>query len=287
MVDYLAKLGFYPDPKKSKGNDYWFNSPLNPPDTDPSFKVNLQKNTWFDFISWEGGTLVDFGKLYHKCNTIEEFLERFKKDVLSSPQPVKLYTPPPAVARNHSEILTVDPIKSSSLMRYLEKRMIDPKVAKEYCQEVTYRIGENTYYGIGFKNNSDGWAIRNPFMKSGVQPMDFTTIDKGYKKVVAFEGFFNFLSYATIYKGRPEMRANFCIWNCLGMFTRARAFMDLHETKDLYLDHGKGGDDYTRQAIALNLGYKDKRALYKGYDDFNDWHIKTGGALKQRKRLRR
>jgi len=287
MVEYLATLGFQPNPKKSRGHDYWFSSPLNPPDTDPSFKVNSALNTWFDFISWEGGTLVDFGKLYHKCQSVEEFLERFGNGLLTLPLVIKSPVLRPAVVRNYSEILTVAPIKSYSLTRYLEKRMIDPEVAKEYCQEVTFRIGEKTYYGIGFKNNSEGWAIRNPFMKSGVHPMDFTSIDRGYKKVAAFEGYMNFLSYATFYKGTSRMRTNFCIWNTLGMFQKARAFMEIHNQKDLYLDHGSGGDNYTSQALALDLGYKDRRGLYKGYDDLNDWQMKTGKPLRSNRGLSR
>lgn len=290
MVDYLAQLGFYPHPKKSKADEAWFNSPLNPPDTDPSFKINLQKNTWFDFISWEGGTLVDFGKLYHKCKTTEEFLEIFAKILPSFPTPVKLHSPGSAIVKSRSEIISVEPIRSLSLIKYLEEtRMIDLEVAGQYCQEVNYRIGEKTFYGVGFKNNSGGWAIRNPYMKSAVQPVDFTTIDRGYKKVTAFEGYTNFLTYATIYKGRPEMKSNFCIWNSLGMFTRARAFMDLHETKDLYLDNGVGGDNYTTKALELKLGYRDRRSLYEGYEDMNKWHTETRKQLvhKLRKGLHR
>jgi len=45
FVDYLASLGYHP--QKSRGADYWYLSPLREEKT-PSFKVNRQKNLWYD-----------------------------------------------------------------------------------------------------------------------------------------------------------------------------------------------------------------------------------------------
>ena len=45
LVEYLEKLGH--QPKKIRGNDYWYLSPLRT-ETEPSFKVNRKLNAWYD-----------------------------------------------------------------------------------------------------------------------------------------------------------------------------------------------------------------------------------------------
>ena len=61
LVDYLYSLGF--TPTKISGNDYWYLSPLRNERT-ASFKINRNKNVWYDHGTGNGGTLVDFATQY-------------------------------------------------------------------------------------------------------------------------------------------------------------------------------------------------------------------------------
>ena len=69
MVQYLSRLGF--EPKKIYRQDYWYLSPLRDEKT-ASFKINREKNCWFDFGIGKGGNIIDFAILYHQC-TVAEF----------------------------------------------------------------------------------------------------------------------------------------------------------------------------------------------------------------------
>ena len=281
MVDYLAGLGFYPDRKKSNAINYWYNSPLNPPDSDASFKVNLNKNTWFDFISWKGGTLIDFAIKYHDC-TIGEFLNTLAGGI-SLPQPYRPALLKPELPEVQIEVIKTLSISSNSLIAYLKQRRIDLEVAEQFSLEVHYAIGDKKYFGIGIRNNSGGWAIRNPYFKTACPPVDITTINNGSENVTTIEGSFNYLSFATLYKNTPVMEHDVCLLNGLGLFERARPFLEQHATKNLYLDYGTGGDRVTKNALGLKKNYIDCRALYKGYDDINDWHVNFGKPIREKK----
>ena len=72
LVDYLYSLGF--TSAKISGNDYWYLSPLRDERT-ASFKVNRNKNVWYDHGTGDGGTLIDFATQYFKCD-VQTVLEK-------------------------------------------------------------------------------------------------------------------------------------------------------------------------------------------------------------------
>jgi hypothetical protein len=73
IEQFLAKLGHKPSSKKN--NEYWYHSPFRENDKTPSFKLNLNLNTWYDFSIAEGGTLLDLvSKLYNE--NISDVLKR-------------------------------------------------------------------------------------------------------------------------------------------------------------------------------------------------------------------
>ena len=56
-MDFLQIRGH--NPLKIKYGSAWFLSPMRQ-ETTPSFKVNIDKNVWFDFGTGEGGDLITF-----------------------------------------------------------------------------------------------------------------------------------------------------------------------------------------------------------------------------------
>ena len=68
LVDYLSALGY--QPKKERGNDCWYLSPLRE-EKNPSFKVNKLKNVWCDYGTGDGRTSIDFGNRHHRCSVSE------------------------------------------------------------------------------------------------------------------------------------------------------------------------------------------------------------------------
>ena len=68
IVDYLAQAGF--EAKLIKGINYWYCSPLRSELT-PSFKVNAERNQWYDFGTGEHGDIIDLVCTLQHCSTAE------------------------------------------------------------------------------------------------------------------------------------------------------------------------------------------------------------------------
>ena len=279
MVNYLSALGH--EPAKIRNNDYWYLSPLREEKT-PSFKVNRKLNRWYDHGLGRGGNLIDFGIEYHRC-TFVELLDKLSGN-LSFQKPngqilKRISKPEPKI-----KVLGDFPLTSFVLLQYLEHRHIPVEIAQKYCSEIRYELNGKTYYGIGFKNDSGGWEIRNPYFKASSSPKDITTFKNGSDEAVVFEGFTDFLSFQVLHKSLPENSQDFVVLNSVSFFERARLFMEQHQMIRLYLDRDAAGQNCSKRALSLSNKYTDESKLYKNYKDFNDWMVNSGKL--QKKRLR-
>ena len=276
MTSYLSSLGY--QPVEIRNVDYWYRSPLRE-EHEPSFKVNQKLNLWFDHGLGKGGNLIDFGILYHGC-TVSEFLQKLNTN-FSLQQPILLPLNKSVSTENKIRILGDFPITSPALLRYLEERKIPLEIAEQFCREVRYELANKTYFGIGYKNNSGGYEIRNPYFKTSSSPKDITIIDNGTEEAVVFEGFIDFLSFKATTKNLPEKGQDFVVLNSVSFFERARPFMENHKHIRLYLDRDTTGINCTQRALSLSTQYKDESILYKNHKDFNDWIMNPGKAPKK------
>ena len=70
LVDYLYSLGY--QPQKIRNDDYWYLSPLRD-EKEVSFKVNRNKNVWYDRGAGKGGTVVDGCLPFYRFEKIQKF----------------------------------------------------------------------------------------------------------------------------------------------------------------------------------------------------------------------
>ena len=68
ITDYLQQQGYVP--ARVQGINYWYYSPLRNEST-PSFKVNTERNQWYDFGSGEHGDIIDLVCALHRCSISE------------------------------------------------------------------------------------------------------------------------------------------------------------------------------------------------------------------------
>lgn len=101
-------------------------------------------------------------------------------------------------------------------------------VAEKYFSEIVFRNGDKTYSALGFKNDCDGYELRNEFFKGSSSPKDITTIKNSGGKVAVFEGFFDFLSFISLLTKKEVKESNFCILNSLSFFEKSRNFLEQH-----------------------------------------------------------
>jgi hypothetical protein len=176
MVDYLLALGY--KPTRISGHHYWYLSPLRDEKT-PSFKVNKTLNRWYDFGEGKGGNIIDFGILYFKCS-VSEFLKQLPHTSIQN----EAHLSQPTYRKEEEGLITIlkaEKLSSPALFNYLKERKIEAEVALSFCNEVTFELYKKKYYAIGFKNDLNGYELRNEFFKGSSQPKSITTIKKTLK----------------------------------------------------------------------------------------------------------
>ncbi len=111
----------------------------------------------------------------------------------------------PPAHKSGFEVLYTKPLRHLALLNYLQnERRIPVDVATTCCEQVYYRVGQKTYFGIGFKNRSGGYEIRSQNFKGCGTCKDITFIPHGLtddgqlRHLCLFEGFIDFLSYITL-----------------------------------------------------------------------------------------
>lgn len=292
MVEYLASLGYRPE--KIRNEDHWYLSPFHQERT-ASFKVNRRKNIWYDHSIGKGGTLVDFGFLYHKC-TIPELLQRLSPDrwSFSFHQPHNcgevLTTAGEKKDTGQSRIVILDtrPIVHPALKEYLFKRGIPLDIAKRYCREVDFLLYGNLHTVIGFQNNEGGYELRGEYFKGSSSPKAEVIVEGKGNELVVFEGFFDFLSYCSIRDQQHGILPDSLILNSLSFLERSRPFMEKYQSVCLMLDQDKAGKEATQKILRWdNERYSDQSQFYQGKKDLNDWLVTQNVSAKRRHRIRR
>ena len=277
IVSYLSSLGY--EPARIRNWNYWYHSPFRSEKT-PSFKVNRKLNRWYDHGIGKGGNLIDFAILHNNC-TVAEFLETVRRTLPLHQLHAAVYKQDQPAIDSPITIVQERTLNSLTLYKYFYQRRIPIEVAKRYCNEVTYEVSGRRYFAIGFKNNSGGYELRNPYFKGSSSPKDSTLFENGAQEIAVFEGFFDFLSFLAITQNEPMIKSNFLVLNSVSLFDKARPIMEKHATINLYLDRDKTGQQCTRHALSLSRNYEDRSSLYKQHKDLNDWMMNIGKGNKQ------
>lgn len=282
MVDYLNRLGY--QPQKISRADYWYLSPLREERT-ASFKVARKLNVWYDHGIGKGGTLIDFCLLYFNC-PLREVLQRLSGAVSFHPQQPFIQK---EVGPKEEEILIrvtkEQTLSSLVLQRYLVSRNITLHHGQALCCEVSFLLHEKGYNGIGFKNRSGGYEIRNSWFKGSTAPKDISLIQNGGKELAVFEGFFDLLSYQRIVEKPAREQPDFLVLNSASFFDRSASLFPSYRSIQLYFDQDKTGWALTQKALSLHPNCSDGSHLYQGYKDLNDWHCHIGKKQKQGNQL--
>lgn len=266
LVDLLLKLGS--TPKKNNSNNTWFLSPFRAEKT-PSFKVNTNKNLWYDFGEGKGGTVIDFVMMYYNCS-INEALKSLEKNDFSFHQHKNLQE---AEVKPKYSIKKVGELTNSFLIEYLKSRKINIEHAKRYLFQVHYSFdSEKEYYGIGFMNDFGGLEIRNKFFKGCLGKKSITTINNNSDVISLFESWSDFLSYLTLKKETPN--ENFIILNSTALIQKVPELIKDYSKIKCFFDNDEAGNKalkHLKEKVSKEL--IDCRIHYKNHNDLNDYLI--------------
>lgn len=259
----LQNLGC--EPVKTNGDDLWFLSPLRQEKT-PSFKINRKLNKWFDHGEQIGGNVLDFVIQKFGFN-VSEALEYLKKfDDFSFFQKQIFETTDEKDNIDHIE--KIIPIQHIALIQYLKSRRIT-NFKSSHLKEVHYKIKDNSFFALGFRNDSGGFEIRSKYAKICLGKKDITHIKNDSKTLRIFEGFFDYLSFQEQRKINED--SDFLILNSVALLNKNLSTLKDYKAIELFLDNDDAGDKYTNIVLENFENATDFRKLFYPFKDYNEW----------------
>ena len=196
IADYLHSLGYCPSSGRVTG--LWYKSPLRE-EHEASFKVNTDRNLWYDFGAGKGGNIIALAKELYFSDSLPYLLKRIEEQT-PNVRPVS-FSFPQCRTEPSFQHLEVRDLTHPALLRYLQGRGINVELAKRECKELHFTNNGRPFFAIGFPNMAGGYEVRNSFFKGCIAPKDITHIrqqGEPREKCLVFEGFMDYLSFLTL-----------------------------------------------------------------------------------------
>ena len=275
IADYLQSLGY--SPVKQQGKNLWYKSPFRE-ETEASFKVNTELNQWYDFGTGKGGNIIALAQELYGSDYVPYLLEQIERQ---TPH----IRPTDYAFKKHStkqsfQRLEVKELTHPALLRYLQERGINIKLAQTECKELHFIHNGKPYFAIGFPNMAGGYEVRNPFFKGCIAPKDITHIRQQSEPrnvCYLFEGFMDYLSFLTIrVKNNPQYprltTQDYIVLNSVSNLTKAESILATYTRIGCYLDNDTAGRNaYDNLKRMLGDRLQDMSIHYAGYNDLNEY----------------
>ena len=275
IEEYLHSLGY--SPVRQQGGSLWYKSPFRD-EQEPSFKVNTERNLWYDFGAGRGGNIIALAQELYASDSLPYLLERIAEQA-PGVRPVSFSFGGQPFSKPSFQQLEVVPLSSPALYSYLRQRGINTELAKRECCEVCYLTDGKPYFAVGFPNRSGGYEIRNKFFKGCIAPKDITHIRQEQPKEACylFEGFMDYLSFLTLRQercpDRPELDGqDYIVLNSTYNLSKAIRPLGGYGRVHCFLDNDKAGMEAVRELQEeYGLRIRDASHIYGGYNDLNDY----------------
>ena len=283
LEEVLQILGHLPTKQNEK--EAWF---LNPFSTEnhASFKLDKRNNVWYLHSEGIGGNNIDFMMKYLNVS-VKEVLEWAESQNFSSFQNQNFPNQKLENLHKNYEIIEVKEIRHPALMEYLKTRKVENQT--EFLKEIQYQMNDKNYFGIGFKNDSAGYEIRNKYSKICLGKKDVSTIKNDSENLKIFEGFFDFLSFKNIEKSLENESSDYVILNSVSMISKIKNSLENYKKIELYFDNDEAGNRAVEMLKNEMGNIEDCRVLYSDFKDLNEWAMsstkleeKFGGSLVQK-----
>lgn len=188
IADYLHSLGY--SPVKQQGINLWYKSPLRE-ETEASFKVNTERNQWYDFALGKGGNIIALAQELYCSDHVPYLLQRIEEQTPHI-RPDSFSFGKQSSSEPSFQQLEIVPLSSPALLSYLQERGINTELAKRECREAHFTNNGKRYFAIAFPNISDGYEIRNRYFKGCIANKEISHIrqaGKARETCYVFEGF--------------------------------------------------------------------------------------------------
>ena len=134
LEEYLHSLGY--SPVKRQGINLWYKSPFRE-ETEASFKVNTERNQWYDFTLGKGGNIIALASHLYATDYVPYLLKRIEEQV-PHVRPVSFSFRKQSFTEPSFQQLEIVSLSSPPLLAYLQERGINPALAKKECREARF-----------------------------------------------------------------------------------------------------------------------------------------------------
>lgn len=277
IVDYLQQQGY--TPQHIRGNAYWYCSPFRNEQT-ASFKVNSERNQWYDFATGEHGDIIDLVCILRHCSIAEAMKHISSASNTTAVSSSTRATPsfsfggtsiPAASPAHHMELISVKPITHPKLLQYLAERGLKKSDVFSFLWEISYKTSDKTFFALGFANDAGGWELRNPYFKGCMAPKSISTIKgKDRERLQIFEGFMDFLSWRKLH---PEIDADSIVLNSLALLPKIILLITSYTSIECFLDNDEAGRKAFNQLKRSCPHVIDGSVHYQAHKDLNEWLV--------------
>lgn len=266
----LKSFSFLPS-KTSRTGAFYF--AIDRKEKTPSLHLNYARNIAHDFGTGKSYDAVSLVQAIKGCSVSEALDYLSNLSSFSFPKQDSLKEQPAAKRKKESDIKIrkVKPVEHPALISYLKKRKVYQQ--RNQVKEIHYTIEKKFYFGIGFRNDSNGYELRNKYSKLCLGKKDVTTLKKGHQTLRLFEGFFDFLSFLQVQDILEMGETDYLILNSISLINRAEEIAQNYSKIELFLDNDSAGDKATETLIQKLKSCDDNRLLYRNFKDLNDYLI--------------
>ena len=278
IADYLHSLGY--SPVKQQGINLWYKSPLRE-ETEASFKVNTERNQWYDFALGKGGGIIELASHLYATDYIPYILERIAEQTQHI-LPVSFSFGKQSFSEPSFQQLEIVQLASPALLSYLQERGINIVLANRECSEAHFTHNGKRYFAIAFPNISGGYEIRNRYFKGCIAPKEISHIkqpEKTRETCYVFEGFMDYLSFLTLRQescpNYPELDGqDYIVLNSVSNVSKALYPLGSYERIHCFFDNDRAGMEALRQIrmeYGRDLYIRDASQTYSGCKDLNEY----------------
>ena len=285
LIDFLARLGHYPQHKS--GKEYFYHSMIrDTPGNTPSLAVWDSGGKWIDFgglgqAGISGGGVIQLAEAYWPGRDFKELLAEISSTMnitLSSPAIDQMKEIRMTSKQQEGYTFELQETKDvgshPALTAYLKSRGIY-HVASSGMQEVYY-WNKNTpdqkkpYYALGWKNEHDNWEFATAKgFKSSIGQKGISILPGDANRAVLFEGYMDYLSWITLTE--PKSRPTVIVLNSVVLLQRAIERVKNVPHIDVYFDNDTAGKAATSMLQKALPWATDRSHLYGDFKDYNDY----------------
>ena len=159
IADFLYSLGY--SPVKQQGINLWYKSPLRK-ETEPSFKINTERNQWYDFAIGKGGNIIALAQELYCSDYVPYLLQKIEEQIPHI-RPVSFSFGKQSFSEPSFQQLDIVLLASPALLAYLQERGINTALAKrEYLEvmksatDISRDVSHQKKYPISDSQESQG-----------------------------------------------------------------------------------------------------------------------------------